>query len=260
MPDHDETSMNSSNHPKTLGKSWLTSTFRQGLDQLGLPLSDEQVRQFQIYQRELESWNRRFNLTRIVGHEPVQVLHFLDSLTAVLALSPETRANGRVIDVATGAGFPGIPLKIALPGLRLTLVDSVGKKATFLEHLLNALNLPDVQLLMERAESLAHEPDNRDAFDVVLARGLAPLRVLAELTLPFCKPGGALVAHKKGDIAQELEDARNAITTLGGRLAGVTPVHVAGLEDDRVLVILEKVEPTPSRYPRRPGMPKKRPL
>ena len=187
-------------------------------------------------------------------------MHFLDSLTAVLALSPETRAGGKVIDVATGAGFPGIPLKIALPGLRLTLVDSIGKKATFLEHLLDALNLPDVELLLERAESLAHEPDNRDGFDVVLARGLAPLRVLAELTLPFCKPGGILAAHKKGDIAQELEDARNAIELLGGRLADVQPVQVSGLEDNRVLVILEKIAPTPPRYPRRPGLPKKRPL
>ena len=113
---------------------------------------------------------------------------------------------------------------------------------------------------MERAESLAHEPDNRDAFDVVLARGLAPLRILAELTLPFCKPGGILAAHKKGDIAQELEDARNAIELLGGRLANVQPVQVSGLEDDRVLVILEKIAPTPPRYPRRPGLPKKRPL
>ncbi len=252
--------MNSSNHPQTVEELWLSPTFRQGLDQLGLALSDEQVRQFGIYQRELESWNQRFNLTRIVGHEPVQVLHFLDSLTAVLALSSEIKAGGKAIDVATGAGFPGIPLKIALPGLRLTLVDSIGKKATFLEHLLDALNLPDVELLLERAESLAHEPDNRDAFDVVLARGLAPLRVLAELTLPFCKPGGILAAHKKGDIAQELEDARNAIELLGGRLAGVKPVRVAGLEDDRVLVILEKIAPTPPRYPRRPGLPKKRPL
>ena len=252
--------MTSSNDPQTVEELWLSPTFRQGLDQLGLVLSDEQVHQFGIYQRELESWNRLFNLTRIVGHEPVQVLHFLDSLTAVLALSPETRAGGKVIDVATGAGFPGIPLKIALPGLRLTLVDSVGKKATFLEHLLDALNLPDVELLLERAESLAHEPDNRDAFDVVLARGLAPLRVLAELTLPFCKPGGILAAHKKGDIAQELEDARNAIELLGGRLADVKPVQVSGLEDDRVLVILEKIAPTPPRYPRRPGLPKKRPL
>ena len=252
--------MNPLGPQQTATEPWLTDTFQQGLSQLGLTLSDDQIRQFQVYERELEAWNRRFNLTRITGRERVQTHHFLDSLTAVLAIPPEIRAGGRVIDVATGAGFPGIPLKIALPGLRLTLVDSVGKKATFLEHLLDALNLSDVQLLLERAETLAHEPDNRDAFDVVLARGLAPMRVLAELTLPFCKPGGIVVAHKKGDISQELEDAQNAIAVLGGRLADIRPVSVTGLEDDRALVVVEKVSPTPARYPRRPGIPKKRPL
>ncbi len=252
--------MNLSNPPLTATEPWLTQTFREGLSQLGVTLSDDQVRQLQVYERELESWNRRFNLTRITGRERVQTFHFLDSLTAVLAIPPEIRAGGRVIDVATGAGFPGIPLKIALPGLRLTLVDSVGKKATFLEHLLDALELPDVQLLLERAETLAHEPENRDSFDVALARGLAPMRILAELTLPFCRPGGIVVAHKKGDVSQELEDADNAITTLGGRLSEVQPVNVTGLEDNRALVVVEKISPTPARYPRRPGIPKKRPL
>ena len=252
--------MNPLGPQQTATEPWLTDTFQQGLSQLGLTLSDDQIRQFQIFERELEAWNRRFNLTRITGRERVQTHHFLDSLTAVLALPPDVRDGGKVIDVATGAGFPGIPLKIALPGVRLTLVDSVGKKATFLEHLLDALNLSDVQLLLERAETLAHEPDNRDAFDVVLARGLAPMRVLAELTLPFCKPGGIVVAHKKGDISQELEDAQNAIAVLGGGLADIRPVSVTGLEDDRALVVVEKVSPTPARYPRRPGIPKKRPL
>ena len=148
--------MNPLGPQQTATEPWLTETFRQGLSQLGLTLSDDQVRQFQIYERELEEWNRRFNLTRITGRERVQTHHFLDSLTAVLAIPPEIKAGGRIIDVATGAGFPGIPLKIALPGLRLTLVDSVGKKATFLEYLLDALELPDVQLLLERAETLAH--------------------------------------------------------------------------------------------------------
>lgn len=260
MPVRRKTNMNPSNRTQTVTESWLTPTFRRGLSQLGLGLSDEQIRQFQTYERELEDWNRRFNLTRITGRERVQTLHFLDSLTAIAAIPQAVKSGGRIIDVATGAGFPGIPLKIALPELHLTLVDSVGKKANFLEHLLDALNLPDVQLLMERAETLAHEPENRDAFDVVLARGLAPMRVLAELTIPFCKPGGILVAHKKGDIAKELEDAHNAIDLMGGRLAGVEPVNVAGLEDNRALVIVQKVSDTPARYPRRPGIPKKRPL
>ena len=252
--------MNHLSRSQTATESWLIPAFRQGLAKLGLTLSDYQIRQFKIYQRELEAWNRRFNLTRITGRHQVQTLHFLDSLTAVLALPLETMAGGTVIDVATGAGFPGIPLKIALPELRLTLVDSVGKKATFLQHILDSLHLPDVQILQDRAETLAHASVFRETFDVALARGLAPLRVLAELTIPFCKPGGIVAAHKKGDISQELEAAQNAITTLGGRLANIHPINVSGLEDNRVLVVLQKISLTPARYPRRPGIPKKRPL
>ena len=239
---------------------WLTPTFRQGLSQLDLAMSDVQIRQFQTYERELEIWNRRFNLTRITGRERIQTLHFLDSLTAVLAFPPAVKSGGRVIDIGAGAGFPGIPLKIALPELRLTLVESVGKKVRFLQHLLDALNLPDVQVLHDRSETLAHEPQLRESFDVALARGLVRLRVLAELALPFCKTGGILAAHKKGDISQEIDDARNAISIMGGRLAAIQPVDVAGLEDNRAFVIVKKMSPTPTRYPRRPGIPKKRPL
>ena len=165
-----------------------------------------------------------------------------------------------MIDIGAGAGFPGIPLKIALPELRLTLVESVGKKVRFLQHLLDALDLPDVQVLHDRSETLAHDPQLREAFDVALARGLVRLRVLAELALPFCKTGGILAAHKKGGISQEIDDARNAISIMGGRLAGFQPVNVAGLEDNRAFVIVKKMSPTPTRYPRRPGIPKKRPL
>ncbi len=223
-------------------------------------LSDDQIRRFQVYERELEAWNRHFNLTRITGREQVQTLHFLDSLTAVLAFSAEIESDGRVIDIGAGAGFPGIPLKIALPELRLTLVESVGKKVSFLEHLLDTLKISDVQLLHGRSETIAHDPRHRGVFDVAMARGLAPLRVLVELALPFCRVGGILVAHKKGDIDQELQDAQTAISLMGGRLAKVQPVCVTGLEDNRALVIVEKVSPTTDRYPRRAGIPKKRPL
>ena len=260
MPDLLKTSMNHSSQPMTTTEPWLTPSFQQGLDQLGLTLSDSQIDQFQLYQRELETWNRRFNLTRITGRDQVQTLHFLDSLSAVLAFPPEVKANGRVVDVGTGAGFPGIPLRIALPGLHLILLESVGKKATFLRYLLDTLNLPDVQILQGRAETLARNPDIWETFDVALARGLAPLPVLAELTLPFCKPGGVVAAHKKGDISQELDDAQNAIATLGGKLANIHPVRLPSLDDHRAIVVLKKISSTPARYPRRPGIPKKRPL
>lgn len=238
----------------------LIPTLRHGLAELGLALSDDQVQGFQVYERELEVWNRRFNLTRITGREQVQTLHFLDSLTATLPLSPEIKDGGQVIDIGSGAGFPGMPLRIALPGLRLTLVEAVGKKVAFLQHLLDTLDLPDVQVLHDRSETLAHVPQLRESFDVALARGLSPLPVLVELALPFCRIGGSLIAHKKGDIARELEDASNAISLLGGRLVEVQRVDMEGLEDNRALVIVEKESPSPARYPRRPGIPKKRPL
>ena len=238
----------------------ITPTFAQGLTQLGLTLSDEQVRQFQIFEQELESWNQRINLTRITGHENTQVLHYLDSLSTLGAIPPEIRSVGRFIDIGAGAGFPGLPLKIVFPEIRLTLTDSVGKKVAFLQYLVQMLEFPDVNLHHGRAESLAHDVELRESFDVVLARGVARLPVLSELTLPFCKLGGVVVAHKKGDIANELKNAQKAIKTLGGRFDAMHPVDLPGLKDNRSLVVLEKIAPTPTRYPRRPGLPKKHPL
>ena len=234
--------------------------FEKGLEQLGLNLNRRQLDTFQRYYRELTSWNRRLNLTRIVEYPQVQTLHFLDSLTAWLVLSQQANNGGRVMDLGAGAGFPGLPLKIAFPEMRLTLVESVGKKVFFLQHLLRALELPDVEVLHGRAEALAHEPSHRAAFDTVLARGLAPLRVLAELALPFCRQGGVVVAHKKGDLAEELGQAQNALSLLGGRIVEQQAVDVEGLRDRRVLVVVRKVADTPAKFPRRPGMPKKRPL
>ena len=237
-----------------------SSPFEKGLEQLGISLNDRQLDAFEKYHRELTDWNQRFNLTRIVECSQVQTLHFLDSLTAWLVLSRPVNEGGRIMDLGSGAGFPGLPLKIAFPEIRLTLVESVGKKVSFLQHLLRALELPDVGVLHGRAEALAHEPAHRAAFDTVLARGLASLRVLAELALPFCRQGGVVVAYKKGDLSEELAQAQNAITLMGGRIVKQQAVDVEGLRDRRVLVVIRKVADTPAKYPRRPGMPKKRPL
>ena len=250
--------------PQPTPNPWITPQFLQGLSQLGLTLTDHQIRQFQLYQQTLEEWNQRFNLTRITDRERVQTLHFLDSLTAALAIPPNALRGGQLIDVGTGAGFPGTPLKIAFPGLRLTLLESAGKKVAFLEHLLGVLGVSGVQTIKGRAETLARQSQFRESFNVVLARAVAPMSVLAELTLPFCKAGGVVVAHKKGNIAEELEAAQDAIDILGGRLSSVIPVSLippsTSSDENRVLVILQKTSPTPDRYPRRPGIPKKRPL
>ena len=164
------------------------------------------------------------------------------------------------MDVGSGAGFPGLPLKIAWPGLNVTLVDSVGKKAAFLRHVVDTLGLEGVEVEVGRAEALAHEAHLRESFDVVASRAVANMAALAELTLPFCKPGGIVVAQKKAGIEDELRDAERAIALLGGALERIEAVDDVEPDDPRWLVVLRKVAPSPSRYPRRPGIPAKRPL
>ena len=232
----------------------------QGARELGLALTPHQLDQFEVYYRELADWNQRINLTAIVQYQEVQVRHFLDSLTLCLALPDSQPPPARVIDVGAGAGFPGLPLKLAFPDLHLVLVDSVGKKTAFLRHLAETLPLSGVEVYTGRAEELGHQSGLRESFDLAVSRGVAKMRVLLEYTLPFCRLGGIVVALKQEDIQQELADAAPALDTLGGRLAGVRPVEVSGLTDRRVVVQVEKVRATPVKFPRRPGLPAKHPL
>ena len=225
---------------------------------LGLHLTREQVESFELYYRELVSWNSRVNLTAIVDYEEVQLKHFLDSLTIALAVD-SVPSSLRLLDVGAGAGMPGVPLKLLIPDIRLTLLDSVGKKTGFLEHLVARLGLYGVEVVTARAEDLAHDEGYREGFDVVLSRGVARLATLVELALPFCRVGGAFIAQKSGEVEGEIAEAQPAIRILGGRLRGVRTVAVEGLED-RVLVVVDKLAPTPERYPRRAGVPQKRPL
>ncbi len=232
----------------------------QGAHELGIELTDPPLDRFEVYYRELADWNQRVNLTAIIDYAEVQVKHFLDSLTLLLALPGGLSCETRIMDVGAGAGFPGLPLKLAFPELRLTLSDSVGKKVAFLTHLLPALGLSDVEVHTGRAEELGHRPELRESFDLVLARGVAKQPVLLEYTLPFCALGGQVVAWKHGGIEAELAAAKNAQTRLGGRFVEVYPVAVTGLTDNRILVVVEKVRPTPKEFPRRPGTPAKQPL
>ncbi len=231
-----------------------------GADALGIALTDAQQSAFARYHHALADWNRRVNLTSVDGWEEVQTVHFLDSLSVAAALPPEVLDGGRILDVGSGAGFPGLSLKIAFPGLRVALLESVGKKAAFLRAVVDILGLHDTEVLHGRAEDLAHRPELREAFDAVLARGLAAMPVLAELTLPFARTGGVVVAQKKGDVAAELDEAAEAVRLLGGGPLDVRWLRMPGLPDERALVSSPKVAPTPDQYPRRPGMPRKRPL
>jgi 16S rRNA (guanine527-N7)-methyltransferase len=235
-------------------------TLESGAGELGLSLTPGQLEKFGLFYRELIDWNRRVNLTAITGYEEVQVRHFLDSLTVVLAVGPLDRPDVRVIDIGSGAGLPGVPLKIVFPAVRLTLLEATAKKARFLGHLVDALSLDNVEIIAGRAEDLGHDPRCREKFDLALGRAVAPLPALVELGLPFVSVGGRMVAQKKGDITRELEETRRAAAILGGRISGTVPVNISGLRDGRCLVVIEKVSATPREYPRRPGVPARRPL
>ena len=231
-----------------------------GAADLGIALTEAQQSAFVRYFHALADWNRRVNLTSVDDWEGVQTVHFLDSLSVAAALPRETLDGGRVLDVGSGAGFPGLPLKIAFPGLRVALLESVGKKAAFLCAVVDLLALHDVEVLHGRAEELAHRPELRETFDAVLARGLAKMPVLAELTLPFARTGGIVVAQKKGDVTAELAEAAEAVRLLGGGPLATRWLRLRGVPDERALVCAPKIAPTPDRYPRRAGVPRKRPL
>ena len=228
----------------------------EGACRLGLSLTSEQIECFQVYYDELIDWNRRMNLTSIVDNDEVQVKHFLDSLTVSAAFSNIPSA---VVDVGTGAGLPGVALKIVYPDIELTLVDSTQKKAAFLNHLVDALKLDGVQIVAGRAEELGHDARYRERFDAVLSRGVARMAALAELTLPFCAVGGVLIAMKKREDHGEVGESDAALRMLGGRLRRVVGIDLPGLSD-RALVVVDKVKSTPEKYPRRSGIPQKRPL
>ncbi len=235
---------------------WLKS----GAQKLGLALTSQQLQQFRCYQQELLVWNRKFNLTAITEPVDIEQFHFLDSLSVALALPDSVRAAGRLCDVGSGAGFPGVPLKLLFPGISLTLIDSTTKRTRFLRSLVAALGLENVEVHTGRCEDLAHDAQLRGSFDVVVARAVAPLRVLAEYALPFCRLGGCAVLQKKGDIQAELTEAAQACKELGGGQPEVKPVPQEVLGGERVLLVVDKVSGTPDRYPRRAGVPAKRPL
>ncbi|PVV85252.1 16S rRNA (guanine(527)-N(7))-methyltransferase RsmG [Dehalogenimonas alkenigignens] len=234
------------------------SILKQGASRLGIELSEGQLEQFERYFQLLAEWNSRINLTSVIEYEAVQSIHFLDSLSIAAA---GISLNGRrVIDVGTGAGFPGVPLKIAFPEIELTLLEATGKKAAFLTETAAQLQLKNVAIINARAEDAACQPEHRERYDLVVARALAPLNVLCELCLPFCALNGRFVAWKKGDITAETDAAGLALRILGGDLRQIVEIDAQILGGERKLIVAAKSSLTPPEYPRRSGLPAKKPL
>jgi 16S rRNA (guanine527-N7)-methyltransferase len=241
------------------------STLVEGAERLGLDLTPRQVEQFETYYRTLVEWNERMNLTAITAYEDVQVRHFLDSLTVGAALPGPIRERAvrtgiSIVDVGTGAGFPGVALKILWPAARVTLTDSIGKKTSFLRELARVLDLQDVEVVTGRAEELGQDKAHRERYDLATARAVASLPVLCEYLLPLVKPGGMMAAPKKCDISLEMQQAAKAISILGGGSPETRGFTLPGETEERCVVLVPKVNRTPSGYPRRVGLAKSRPL
>jgi 16S rRNA (guanine527-N7)-methyltransferase len=229
----------------------------QGASTYGLTLPDAGLPAFRRYFEFLEEKNRVMNLTAITGEKDVAELHFLDSL----ALLANGDFKGKsVIDIGSGAGFPGIPMKIAEPGLKLTLLDAQQKRVAFLEELRDILLLPDITCVHARAEEAALKPGFRDSFDFAVSRAVARLNGLAELCLPYVKPGGRFIAMKGPDSDEEIAEADNAFKTLGAELDAISDYKIAGTDIVHRAVIVRKIAPTPDGYPRRYTKIEKKPL
>lgn len=238
----------------------MMSILADGARELGIDLTQEQLQQFQRYYEVLIDWAQRVSLTAVRDEEGVQRRHFLESAALLRVaqqdgLSMEDKA---LIDVGSGAGVPGVPIKILMPSMRVTVVEAKQRKAEFLHALVSELGFEDVTIVPRRAEESARDPRHRDQYDFAVAKALAPLRTLAELTLPFVRMGGVVLAPKGKEAEQEAKDARIALEMLKGSLRGIEPLPLS--QPPQHVILLEKDLPTPLRFPRRPGVPAKRPL
>ena len=226
--------------------------------EFNIGLTSVQIEQFEQYKQMLILWNERMNLTAVRNPDHIGQRHFLDSLLCATVMG---ELNGRfVIDVGSGAGFPGLPLKLLFPEMNITLVESVKKKTRFLEDVVEALNLSDVQIVAERAELLGQMPAHREKYDWAIARAVAAMPVLAEYLLPLCKIDGNMMAQKGARAKEETAVAATAIKTLGGAPAQLIPIQHSSQDEQSYFVVVKKVEKTEARYPRRVGIPTKRPL
>lgn len=236
----------------------MSKIFENKLSELGITLNELQKQQFVKYYELLVEWNKVMNLTGITEYEEVNEKHFVDSLSIIKAIDLSNVAS--VIDIGTGAGFPGIPLKIAFPHLKVTLLDSLNKRIKFLDTVIEELGLENIQTIHGRAEDYAKQPDYREQYDLCVSRAVANLATLSEYCIPYVKNGGMFIPYKSGDIDEELSQSKKAIHILGGKLNDVVKFQLPGSEISRSLVIISKYQNTSKKYPRKAGLPAKEPL
>lgn len=238
-------------------KNYDLSFFIRGLKSLGLVLSDKQLEQFISYYELLTEWNSFMNLTAITEFEEVVQKHFLDSLSLVKACKLEEQ---NLIDVGTGAGFPGIPLKLAFPALHVTLLDSLNKRVCFLNEVIDKLQLKDIKAVHGRAEDFAKQSGYREQYDLCVSRAVSNLAVLSEYCIPFVKPHGFFISYKSEKLTEELKEAQKAIKILGGEVREQVELTLPDSDIYRNLLLIEKVKQTPGKYPRKAGLPLKEPI
>jgi len=231
-----------------------------GLSELGLLLKQEQIDQFYQYYQLLIEWNKVMNLTAITEIEDVVTKHFLDSISLSKIIDNIDTASFSLIDVGTGAGFPGIPLKIVFPKLSITLLDSLNKRVKFLKEVITQIDLDDIHAIHGRAEDYGRNPDYREQFDYCVSRAVANIATLSEYCIPFIKSGGYFVSYKSGKVDEELTKGKKAISELGGNLEQVVKFQLAGANAERSLVLIKKVKKTSGIYPRKAGLPGKEPI
>jgi 16S rRNA (guanine527-N7)-methyltransferase len=242
----------------------LATSFQKKARQAGIELVEEQIEKFLLFLNELKEWNRKFNLTAIVDEEEILVKHFIDSLSCLLGVPSQIYQKIRkVVDIGSGAGFPGIPLKIYQQGLDITLLEATMKKVKFLRYISHKLGFErTLEIIHGRAEEYGKNRQYREKYDLAISRAVSNLAILAEYCLPFVNMGGIFISQKGGEISGELKSARKAIEVLGGRIREVIHYELLWREEkiERNLVVVDKVEKTPENYPRRPGVPAKRPI
>ena len=229
---------------------------KQKLNEFNIEISDNQLEKFDKYMQLLLEWNEKINLTAIIEPDEVKIKHFLDSLTVLKYINDEDK----VIDIGTGAGFPGIPLKIMKPDAKITLLDSLNKRINFLNLVIEELELKNIEAIHGRAEEFARNKQYREKYDVAVSRAVANLSTLTEYMLPFVKVGGRCICMKGANLKEELDKAKNAIQELGGKIEIIDNFYLSNNDNERNIVIIKKIKETKSKYPRKAGIPSKEPL